>query len=212
MKQLLNALYSRAMKTRDARFEASRRMERCDRFSVSCIAFLSLEIIAINIFQLTGTSDFDKYISAATIFLSVFALVLSLIVNQAQYALKAARYSTCALSIDELCYEINRLLKSDKPITIDEVALLESKYTSIRKESNLNHEQCDYRWAVRNSEDTKKDYDFGSNPIRYYTHLITLWISHWILSTYFIYLLLTVIGALLVVMFIILQLEHGITT
>ena len=202
MKDLLESLYKRVMKTRNARFEAARRMERCDRFSVSCIAFLSLEIIAINIFQFAESSDIDKYISAATIFLSVFALVLSLIVNQAQYSLKASRYTACALSLDELSYEINRLLQSGKSLQVEDVAFYESKYTSIRKESNLNHDQCDHQWAMRKSAEVKEYYKYDSNPISYLIYRSTLWINHWIFSTYFIYFAVAAVGGVLVCLFI----------
>lgn len=192
------------MKTRNARFEASRRLERCDRYSVACIAFLSLEIIAINIFQFVGKSDvWDRYISAATIFLSVFALVLSLIVNQAQYSLKASRYISCALSIDALCYEINRVLHSGETITQNTVANLENKYIAIRKEANLNHDQCDYRWTTKDSDEIKKAFGFTSNPIQYYWYRIKLWFSHWIFSMYFVYLIITLLGAICVICFII---------
>lgn len=202
MNRLLVALYERAMKTRDARFEAARRMDRCNSYSIACIAFLSLEIIAINIFQLVGTDDsWDKYVSATTIFLSVFALVLSMIVNQAQYSLKCSQYRLCALSLDELCYAINRELKSNQSITKEIVARYESDYISIRKESNLNHRQCDYRWASRSTEFIKNALGFKNNPINYYAYRVKLWWSHYIFSTYFIYLLITLIGAFFVIIF-----------
>lgn len=192
------------MKTRNARFEAARRMDRCNSYSVACIAFLSLEIIAINIFQLVGTEDsWDKYVSATTIFLSVFALVLSLIVNQAQYSLKCSLYRTCALSLDELCYAINREIKSERPITEEVVATYESQYISIRKESNLNHRQCDYRWATRDNDLIKETLEFDVNPINYYLYRAKLWWGHYIFSIYFVYLLITIIGAVLVISFII---------
>lgn len=199
MDSLLQALYNRTERTKNARFEAARRMERCDKFSIACIAFLSLEIIAINIFQLAAKgNNLDYYVSAATIILSAFALVMSLIVNQAQYSVKASRYVACALSLDDLCYEINRKLKSGSQVTIEELAKFDTKYVSIRKESNLNHEECDDKWAMRTNDKTKKSFGFENNPISYNVYRISLWFSHWIFSTYFLYLIITVIGALIV--------------
>lgn len=197
MKELLTSLYNRALKTRDARFDASRRMARCDRFSNACIAFLSLEIIAINILQLVGKNpSTDNYVGAATIILSVFALVLSLIVNQAQYSVKTHIYTQCGLDLDELAYCINRAIKDDNPINSKDVEQFENKYISILKESNLNHEDCDYLWASRKSDFIRKEYDYDINPVSYYLFRCRLWLSHWIFSTYMIFLFITILGLL----------------
>lgn len=205
MRALLESLYNRTMNTRDARFEAARRMARCDRFSVACLAFLSLEIIAINIVQLVITTQdrtFDSCVSAATIILSVFALVLSLMVNQAQYSVKRSVYTNCALSLDELAYDVNRLLKAGTEITTEDVAQFEKEYIDIRKYANLNHDTSDYEWSQRNSEKVKDSYGYKSNPIPYWRYRMTLWLRHWIFTTYFLYLLITVMGAVMVFWFI----------
>lgn len=205
MRALLESLYNRTMNTRDARFEAARRMARCDRYSVACLAFLSLEIIAINILQLVITNHdeaFDSCISAATIILSVFALVLSLMVNQAQYSIKRSVYTNCALSLDELAYDVNRLLNAGTEITTEDVAKFEKEYIDIRKYANLNHDTSDHDWAQRNSEKVKDSYGYQSNPIPYRRYRMTLWLEHWVFTTYFMYLLIIVMGAIMVLWFI----------
>lgn len=203
MKDLLKALYERVMKTRNARFEASRRMARCDRFSNGCIAFLSLEIITINIFQMVSDTSINtlssiNFVGAATVILSVFALVLSLIVNQAQYSVKNHIYTQCALTLDALAYDLNRVLKSGQTIDDKLVEHFNKKYMSIRMESNLNHEECDHQWATRKSDTVKEEFDYETNPVSYNLFRIKLWWSHWIFSTYFMYLTITLLGALIV--------------
>lgn len=203
MNELLKALYERVMKTRNARFEASRRMARCDRFSNGCIAFLSLEIIAINIFQMVSNTSINSltstnFVGASTVILSVFVLVLSLIVNQAQYSVKNHIYTQCALTLDALAYDINRTLKIEQTIDDKLVGCFEKKYMSICIESNLNHEECDHQWATRKFDTLKKEFNYEANPISYNLYRIKLWWNHWIFSTYFLYLTITILGALIV--------------
>lgn len=204
MRTLLENLFQSVMTTRDARFEAARRADRCDSYSTACVAILSLEIIAINLFQFAGNmpEDSERLISASTILLSVFALVLSLIINQLKYGVKSANYHSCALDLDVLGYEINREMKSPETPDRATVERLENKYSAILKQYNLNHTQQDFKWAVRNSEKTKASCGFMANPMHYYAHKACLWWRQYVWCVATIYLSIMVIGAFMVYYFL----------
>lgn len=194
MENRIATLKNRIMRTRNARFEASRRANRYDAYSNFCIACLSLEIVAINLFQLIGKAGNlgDSFITATTIILSVFTLVLSLIVNQAKYSVKASNYNSCALDLDELAYDVERVKTEDDYYSII------TRYVRILKQYNLNHTQHDDQWAMRKSVETKERFDYEANSIAYYTYRLHLWLMHNIFCISFVYLFLTVIGAVLV--------------
>lgn len=83
-------------KTMSARFTASRRMKRSRDASKVCEAMFSASIIAISLIALQNPQkDVTDMISAFTIILSTFLLVLSLLFSALNYDKRMENYHAC---------------------------------------------------------------------------------------------------------------------
>ena len=152
-RESLQNMAQRCRRTAAARFEASRRMQRCHNASTLCVAMLSLEIIVINLLVFIPTLNLDdKPITVMTVCLSAFVLVLSLLISQLKYDAKAAEYHRCALELSNLEKKINIYISKDKPETYEMLMNFNGQYAQIIKNSSLNHSTTDFDWAMIKEE------------------------------------------------------------
>ena len=172
-------------------------MRRCAAMSTLCIAMLSLEIIVINLLQfIPGAKGKDMpLISALTICLSVFALVLSVIVNNLDYGSREKNFHSCGLRLGDLCKRMEARLKDKNDIKLCEANHYIKEYNSILIESNQNHPTVDNHWALRNDPETKDRYGYGTNQVPYLWYRFRLLIRWNICQTDMVYILLTIAGA-----------------
>ena len=150
----LNELSDKIWATKNARFTASRRMHRNKISSVAAVSMLSASIIAINLFAFLPNkncnTDFSTYITLFTIVLSVFALVISTLINQLDYANRENNFHKCGIDLDILNQQIKiyiteSQIKTDIEKETNNKILLE--YKSILTQYNLNHTPFDDQYS-----------------------------------------------------------------
>lgn len=197
MKSFIEQLKTSCWKTSKSRHEAAYRMRRCAATSTICIAMLSLEIIVINLLELTPMAEGKDMtlFSALTICLSVFVLVLSVIVNSLDYKSREKNFHSCGLRLGDLCKRMEARLKDKNDIKLCEANHYIKEYNSILIESNQNHTTVDNHWALRNDPETKDRYGYGTNQVPYLWYRFRLWIRWNICQTDMVYILLTIAGA-----------------
>lgn len=149
----LESLGDTIYKTMSARFTASRRMKRSRDASKVCEAMFSASIIAIRLIALQiQTINFANMISAFTIILSTFLLVLSLLFSSLNYDKRMENYHACGNELNRLY----RLIKRDVSVLSKEEQEKKeidyiNKYEEILSKYNLNQTSFDYQYAMLGS-------------------------------------------------------------
>lgn len=149
----LESLGDTIYKTMSARFTASRRMKRSRDASKVCEAMFSASIIAISLIALQiQTINFANMISAFTIILSTFLLVLSLLFSSLNYDKRMENYHACGNELNRLY----RLIKRDVSVLSKEEQEKKeidyiNKYEEILSKYNLNQTSFDYQYAMLGS-------------------------------------------------------------
>lgn len=138
-------------KTMSARFTASRRMKRSRDASKVCEAMFSASIIAISLIALQNPQkEVADMISAFTIILSTFLLVLSHLFSGLNYDKRMENYHACGNELNHLY----RLIKHDINVLCDEEQEKKeidyiNQYEEILSKYNLNQTSFDYQYALR---------------------------------------------------------------
>lgn len=200
-KETLERIAIRSWRTAASRFEASRRMQRCQNASTVCVAMLSLEIIVINLLVFIHSLHFrEDVITVTTVCLSAFALALSLIISQFKYDTKAIEYHRCGVELANLEKRIMIYISSGKPESYKVMKRYNRQYDSIIKNSNLNHSTIDYDWAMIRSKKSK-----GEGLSSFYECRKWVWtyIKWHFLLTDSVYNLITFVGACAIILVII---------
>lgn len=202
----LEELSDKIWATKNARFIASQRMHRNKISSVAAVSMLSASIIAINLFTFlpnkNGETDFSTYITLSTIILSVFALVISALINQLDYADRERSFHSCGIDLDTLNQNIKIIIEeaNDNPeIEIEKSTIIDflTDYQKILKLYNLNHTTFDYHYS--RYLDERKKYQFNWNEclsstnVRYYLRSIKFFFRWNIWDIYMLYWLIAVI-------------------
>lgn len=149
----LESLGNTIYKTMSARFTASRRMKRSRDASKVCEAMFSASIIAISLIALQKQEiEVANMISAFTIILSTFLLVLSLLFSSLNYDKRMENYHACGNELNRLYrlikFDVNVLSKEEQEKKeIDYI----NKYEEILSKYNLNQTSFDYQYAVLGS-------------------------------------------------------------
>lgn len=147
MEEYIDKLADRVFKTKDARFMASHRMARSKIASKAAETFLSASIISISLISLQiGDVEMSKAISAMTIILSTFLLVLSLLFSFLDYPKRFENYNNCGLELNRLYHQME--CASQKGITLPEVEAFSEEYENILKKYNLNHTTFDFEYSL----------------------------------------------------------------
>lgn len=205
-KSELQALSLRCWKTSASRFEASRRMHRCSNASTLCVAMLSVEIIIINLLIFIPSLRLDgNLVTIVTIGLSAFVLVLSLIISQLKYDRREEDYHQCGLRLGELEKKINIFESFNQDITQEILEKFNDQYHAILRESNLNHTQIDWQQALKNTDEKGEEKYASKSKCRLGKLLSSgcLYIRWHFLRSDSVYNLLTLLGALIIVLIII---------
>lgn len=149
----LESLGNTIYKTMSARFTASRRMKRSRDASKVCEAMFSASIIAISLIALQKPeTKVANMISAFTIILSTFLLVLSLLFSSLNYDKRMENYHACGNELNRLY----RLIKHDGSVLPKEEQekkeiVYINKYEEILSKYNLNQTSFDYQYAMLGS-------------------------------------------------------------
>lgn len=154
----INELSNRIWRTTIARFTASRRMHHSHVASTLSVAVLSATVIGINVLVfLPSFENEGKLITVATIILSLFALVMSLLVALMRYEAKETNYHECGMELSVLNKQIKIFiednfdaqgnLKEGKEILKDDNEQFLQAYDNILRKYNLNHTEFDYQYS-----------------------------------------------------------------
>lgn len=190
----LQDLSDKIWKTKNARFKAAQRMRRCRISSTASVALLSASVIAVNMLAFFNISDNDKtVITIATVILSTFALVMSLLIALLRYEFREDNYQQCGRELENLNQRlkirISELLDGQKGSNLivsfkEDNEMFLSEYNDILRRFNLNHSEFDYNYSMINAEDENK-------------HRISLSICYWIRwnlwDVYILYWLIAII-------------------
>lgn len=193
--------------TRDNRYNAHRRMARSQISSSICISIVSLEIVAVGVLQLINDSTKEGAISndnltALTIILSTFVLVLSLIVSTFDYEGRKDNYHKCGIKLSKLCDKIDSELTYATEIPKDVFDKYVDEYNNIMADHGLNHERKDYKKSQLD--------DFNKNKKRYTDYpqecpfttnrwlRFWAWMNWYVLDPNTLYWFLTISGAVMV--------------
>ena len=168
-------------KTMSARFTASRRMKRSRDASKVCEAMFSASIIAISLIALQNPEkEVADMISAFTIILSTFLLVLSLLFSGLNYDKRMENYHACSNELNRLY----RLIKHDINVLCDEEQEKKeidyiNQYEEILSKYNLNQTSFDYQYALLSDTD-KHPLKWLLFQIRYY--IFDVYLLYWIIA------------------------------
>jgi len=163
MKSQLQDLYKRTGLTKESCFFASRRIGKHDSLSLWSLTTLAFCLIIISmITQVYKDNSFVieyiKFINFSITSMSVFALVISVLIQKSNFALRSDKYRNQAMEISELRISFKHLIdspsangKSQEDLYVEK----SEKYAEILNR-NLVHEQIDY--LVTNSEGIENKY------------------------------------------------------
>ncbi len=185
-------------KTMSARFTASRRMKRSRDASKVCEAMFSASIIAISLIALQNhEKEVADMISAFTIILSTFLLVLSLLFSGLNYDKRMENYHACGNELNRLY----RLIKHDINVLGDEEQEKKeidyiNQYEEILSKYNLNQTSFDYLYALLGDTD--------KHPLKW----LWLQIRYYIFDVYLLYWIIAVVPTIGVVWYFLEYLVH----
>ncbi len=146
--------------TRTARFTASKRMRRSNVSSTAAVAILSASIIAVNMLEFfPGVVDKQqKLITIASIILSTFALVMSLLVTLLRYEWREYSYHKCAVELENLNQRLLIRIAELVPLGQSPGQIVSpsednknflKEYSEILKKYNQNHTDFDYQYSKK---------------------------------------------------------------
>ena len=147
MNEQLNDLYRRTGLTKESAFHASYRMRKHDSLSLwslttlaFCLIIISMvsQFYADNVFII----DFKRFIDLSITSMSIFALVMSVLIQKSNFSVRSEQYRTQAKEINELRISFKHLINKE--------SIEESVYEKLVKEyanilnGNVVHEGIDY--------------------------------------------------------------------
>ena len=175
-------------KTMSARFTAFHRMKRNRDASKVAEALSSASIIGISLIALQSKDiGLSNQISAFTIILSTFLLVLSLLFSGLDYDKRKDNYHSCGNELNRLYRQIHHDAKILPEVEQHEKEQNYIKeYEDILAKYNLNHTSFDYQYAIASLDETK------TAPI------LWLWIQirYYIIDVYMLYWLIAIMPIL----------------
>jgi hypothetical protein len=160
-------LRTTAWRTEGARFNASRRLRRRDWFATLSIATFSAAGIGVTfvqkVYEITAGTSADKYLTAVSLCLGLFVVVISLIEWGGGGAVKAEALFQSAQRLNAFQRELGQLLSEvadGKVFSPDEVGRLRERYEQIKIECPHNHEPIDDQLFLAQQ---RLDRDFKEN-------------------------------------------------
>lgn len=136
------------MITAGCRFEAARRLEKKDGVSAVAISILSLYAIAFSLspyFLDKKILDSLTYLPFASVIISIFIIILTLLEASKKYSVRAELMHQCGKALNELHYELDYLINTNK-INSDNFYEIKKSYDKVIKNFPENHEQLDFHY------------------------------------------------------------------
>jgi len=149
--------------TKGSRFQADERNKKLSRISTLTISFISVEVIALNLFSIANLTpvfvDVD-FLSLFTVIGSIFILLFSVLENAKSYKSKALTHHACALEIGKVYTKLKRVLASNENKDFNDDEVLESTEAEYDKilEKYENHQNVDFQKFLL---DRHRDFHLG---------------------------------------------------
>lgn len=188
----LKRLSDKIWLTRNARFNAAKRMRRNHISSTASLALLSASVIAVNLLAfIDRTCESDKtLITIASVILSTFALVMSLLIALLRYESREDNYHQCGMELENLnqkiCIRIEELTpNSANPDNIvspkEDNLKYQGDYVSILRKYNLNHTMFDYEYGSL-TDTSKSPSSMTIWWLRLRMYIFDVYILYWLIA------------------------------
>lgn len=155
MLKFIEKLKTDAWRTAGARYNAARRLKRRDLFATISLSLFSAVGVGLavvqRIYAFKSGSPADNYITALSVCLGVFLLVISLIEWGAGNSVKADRLHQNAEELNAFQRELGLVIvdaKANNPIASLDAQKYLKKYDEIKVRSSFNHDPLDDRLFV----------------------------------------------------------------
>jgi hypothetical protein len=153
--EFLNDLRTSAWSTSGARFNAARRLKRRDWFATLSIAIFSAIGVGLTIIQKTyaleGGTPIDHYVTALSVCIGLFVIVISLIEWGAGNSVKADALHRNAEELNAFQRELGQFLArhlDGQALQDENIDLLRLKYEEIKIRCPFNHEPIDHQFFL----------------------------------------------------------------
>ena len=163
MKLQLQDLYTRTGFTKESCFFASRRIGKHDRLSLWSLTTLAFCLIIISMITQVykGNSfvvEYIKFINFSITAMSVFALVISVLIQKSNFALRSDKYRNQAMEISELRISFKHLIENPSTNGKPQEDLYVEKSEKFAEilNRNLVHDQIDF--LISKSKGIEKKY------------------------------------------------------
>ncbi len=203
---------NRLWKTKQSRFNASRRLNNKYRYSVASISILSIFGIGVPIIQnyidSNQCSDINKLYTLVSILLSIFILVLSLLEGSQNYQVKADKLYSNAVNISSILKEINFLIEYEleklpedkKGKIIAKIRQYEKEYDNLIKQCSENHDPDDYLLFQAENYDNLVDESnqniYRPNKKFFWSKRILIWLR---IKYYWLYFISITIASMIII-------------
>jgi hypothetical protein len=163
MESQLQDLYKRTGQTKESCFFASRRIGKHDSLSLWSLTTLAFCLIIISMITQVYKDnpfvvEYIKFVNFSITSMSVFALVISVLIQKSNFALRSDKYRNQAMEISKLRISFKHLIEkaSINDQSKEDLYVEKSeKYAEILNR-NLVHEQIDFK--VTDSKGIEKKY------------------------------------------------------
>lgn len=188
----LKKLSDKIWQTRNARFNAAKRMKRNHISSTASVALLSASVITVNLLTFIEemNDSYKAYITIASVIFSTFALVMSLLISLLRYEWRKDNYHQCAMELEAL----NQLVQ----IRIDELASnsfdvdnvvspkednleFQGRYSAIMQKYNLNHTIFDWQYGRLSNSDNALNW-LTKTWLIFRMYIWDIYILYWLIA------------------------------
>jgi hypothetical protein len=136
-------LNNRIWRTKGARFNAYRRLEKKNSALTFITSFSSIHLLAIAILQLSSlvslSAEQSKLLNFISITISIIILAYSLFEGGKEHGLKSERHHLCGIELDR-CYSRLQHITDDGT---SELIKLTDEYNDVTEKYLLNHDSVD---------------------------------------------------------------------
>lgn len=136
-------LYDRVQKTANSRFNAHRRLIHHNNASLWTITCFSTGLIIIPLIQTFGlqTRFSSEYINFIQVVLAIVILIISIILNMTNFAVRADKVHTCGMTLNAFARKIHKCI--NEPLSSDKYDEIVNEYERVLQKYE-NHSNVDY--------------------------------------------------------------------
>lgn len=184
-------LYDRVQKTANSRFNAHRRLTHHNNASLWTISCFSTGLIVIPLIQTFGlemrfTAEYASFIQVV---LAIVILVISIILNMTNFAVRADNIHTCGMTLNTFARKVHRYI--NEPPEANDYDRLVNEYECILQ-CYENHSNTDYLFTkLRMTDHYKNPWWFSVYVRMLYTVQFLPYIMLLSIELIWIYMLVT---------------------